>query len=143
VAERAGVRVHWAVASAAGARVPFGRFAHVLPVPRNVALTITEMLSVTAARLTAAGERKALCVDDAHLLDPASAALVAHLLTNTTLPIVLTTRTGGADPPWLRDVPRLELGPLEAAQVGEVVQAHLGGPAETALIAVPWPPRWR
>jgi DNA-binding CsgD family transcriptional regulator len=138
-ADRAGVRVHWAVGSAAGTPVPFGPFAHLLPAAepgaRRAPLTVTEMLTVTAARLTGSGPRQAVCVDDAHLVDPASAALVAHLVTNTSVPVVMTVRGDGPEPPWLRDVARIDLRPLDAEEVAEVVQARLGDPAEAALLA--------
>jgi DNA-binding CsgD family transcriptional regulator len=111
--------------------VPLGPFAPLLPRAADGA-ALPAQLSLAAAALVARGG--AVAVDDAHRLDAASVALLAHLVANTTVPVVLTVRTTGPLP-WLRDLDRVTLGPLTPAEVGEVLEQALDGPVETALAA--------
>jgi DNA-binding CsgD family transcriptional regulator len=137
-AGQAGVPVHWAVATAAAAGIPFGAFAHLIPADAAGA-DLTSLLTATTARLTGDSAPAAVAVDDVHSLDPASAALVEHLLVNTGVPVVLTVRTGDvgttATWAWLRDLERVELSPLSESEVAEVLAAALDGPVESALPA--------
>jgi DNA-binding CsgD family transcriptional regulator len=125
--ERVG-NVYWATGAPG---VPLGPFAPLLPRAADGA-ALPAQLSLAAAALVA--RRGAVAVDDAHRLDAASAALLAHLVANTSVPVVLTARTTGPLP-WLRDLDRLTLGPLTPAEVGEVLERALDGPVETALVA--------
>jgi DNA-binding CsgD family transcriptional regulator len=137
-AEQAGVPVHWAVATAAAAGIPFGAFAHLIPGDAAGA-DLTGLLTATTARLTGGSTPAAVAVDDVHLLDPASAALVENLLVNTGVPVVLTVRSGDggttATRAWLRDMEQVELSPLSEPEVAEVLAAALDGPVESALPA--------
>jgi DNA-binding CsgD family transcriptional regulator len=131
-AERAGVTVYWAVATDAAAGVPLAPFAPLLPAAANGAGP-TARLSLAAAALTGAPGPHAVAVDDAHLLDPASVTLVAHLMANTPVPVVLTARA--IDPPWLRDLDRITVEPLSEPEIVEVLETALGAAVETALSA--------
>jgi DNA-binding CsgD family transcriptional regulator len=117
--------VYWATGAPG---VPLGPFAPLIR-PEG---SVEAHLSLAAAALVA--RRGAVAVDDAHRLDAASQALLAHLVANTTVPVVLTVRADEPQP-WLRDLDRLTLGPLDRTEVAEVLEQALGGPVETALAA--------
>jgi DNA-binding CsgD family transcriptional regulator len=129
-AAASGVAVYWAVATDAAAGVPLAPFAPLLPRAADGAQP-TAGLGLVAAAL--GGGERAVAVDDAHLLDPASVALIAHLLANTAVPVVLTART--VEAAWLRDLPRITLDPLTGPEIVEVLETALGGAVETALAA--------
>ncbi|GIJ59270.1 helix-turn-helix transcriptional regulator [Virgisporangium aurantiacum] len=119
--------VYWATGAPG---VPLGPFAPLI----RPTTSVEAQLSLAAAALVA--RRGAVAVDDAHRLDAASVALLAHLVANTTVPVVLTVRGTGPLPwPWLRDLDRVTLGPLDPTEVAEVLEQALGGPVETALAA--------
>jgi DNA-binding CsgD family transcriptional regulator len=131
-AVRDGITVYWAAATGAVAGVPLAPFAPLLPAAADGAGP-TARLSLVAAALSGGPGRHAVAVDDAHLLDPASVAVLAHLVANTPVPVVLTTR--GVDMPWLRNLERITLDPLTEPQIVEVLETALGAPVETGLSA--------
>lgn len=69
-----------AVATAAAATLPFGALADPLPPELQRAASPSDLMRLAAWRLRATAPRQGLviAVDDAHMLDDASAALVAH-----------------------------------------------------------------
>ncbi|MBO0836850.1 MAG: hypothetical protein J2P28_15275, partial [Actinobacteria bacterium] len=77
--------------------------------------------------------RLALWVDDAHLLDKASAALVHRLAVDRSVSLLVTTRAGAPAPDpitalWKEGIAsRLDLGGLSEAEVGRLLGAALGG----------------
>jgi DNA-binding CsgD family transcriptional regulator len=79
-----------------------------------------------------------VAVDDAHLLDDGSAALVLHLATATSARLVLTVRSGEPCPDavtalWKDGLAeRVELQPLAEAEVADLVERSLGGPLDAA-----------
>lgn len=85
-------RVDWVRANAASAPVPFAPFEHLVDIPGT---------GKTAAVLDAArahlGDGRLLVVDDAHLLDPLSAALIYQLASQRSVTLLLTVSTDGAD----------------------------------------------
>src|SRR5690242_20723482 len=121
-AAAAGVAVYWAVATDAAAGVPLAPFAPLLPPGADGAQPTAGLGRVAAVP---GGGARAVAVDDAHLLDPASVALIAHLLANTAVPVVLTART--VEAAWLRDLPRITLDPLTGPEIVEVLESALGG----------------
>lgn len=78
-------RVDWVHATSARRSIPFAAFEHLLEVPE---------LGKTAAVLRVAreslGDGRLLVIDDAHLLDPLSAALVYQLAVGATVRILLS-----------------------------------------------------
>ncbi|WP_155358089.1 helix-turn-helix transcriptional regulator [Acrocarpospora macrocephala] len=128
--------VAWVRATASAAEIPLGAFAHLLP-PTPPA---GNPLSWAASAIDAA----TLVVDDAHLLDPVSAALVHRLVLDGRVRVLATIRTGAAAPDavvalWKDDlVPRLDLEPLSLAETEDVLAAALGGQIETATLARFW-----
>jgi DNA-binding CsgD family transcriptional regulator len=129
----------WSVsASIATAGLPFGGLAQVLPADQPVGLTAAGMLSwaVDALHQQAAGRRIILGIDDAHLLDAASAALV-YLIARTDRGRVLGTLRSGQPVPlpiralWTDDlVDHAELDPMGSADTGELLTEILGGPVD-------------
>jgi hypothetical protein len=92
--------VHSVVATSAASGIPFGAFA-TLRAPSPAVRSRFELLQQMAAALLpgAAQGRRLIVVDDAHFLDPSSAALVHHLVTATPAFVLCTARadrSGGA-----------------------------------------------
>ncbi|WP_344932703.1 helix-turn-helix transcriptional regulator [Sphaerisporangium flaviroseum] len=126
-AEAGGVRVNWAFATPGG--IPLLPFAHLLP-PRVVDGELTRTLTAAAAHVAGSG---ALVIDDAHLLDPASAALARHLV-GASIPVVLAVR-GEGTAGWWRDLERIALEGLTESETAEVLSTALGGQVESTLPA--------
>ncbi|MCA1841611.1 MAG: LuxR C-terminal-related transcriptional regulator [Actinobacteria bacterium] len=126
-------------ATQASAGMPFGAFATLLPEVRP-GLDRYQMLQQVAQAVVARGEGRPfmLLVDDAHLLDDASAALTHHLAATGQACVVATVRsTERAPDPVLalwKDglVERMELEPLSESDVDDLLNAVLGGPLDRA-----------
>ncbi|WP_258024574.1 hypothetical protein [Streptomyces bambusae] len=73
-----------------------------------------------------------VCVDDAHLLDPVSAALLQHLVLGGRVRLLAAVRSGAGVPEELRRLAedrlldRLELAPFTEDETGELLTAVLG-----------------
>jgi DNA-binding CsgD family transcriptional regulator len=145
-AAAAGCAVEWVRATRAAASIPLGPFAALLPVttaplPEGVEL-LAHVRHALAAR--AAGRRLVLCVDDGHLLDDASAALVHQLVASREAFAVATVRSGQPVPDALRALwkdelcLRLDLGELSRGGVDALLVAALGGPVDGASVAALW-----
>ena len=89
--------------------------------------------SITVAVAALAGPGRVVAVDDAHLLDDASAATVRHVALSGRAAVVLTVRSGRAGPDAVTalwkdgTLPRIDLAPLAADEVRALVEAALGG----------------
>ena len=81
-----------------------------------------------------------LGVDDAHLLDPASAALVLHLATAAGVFVVVTVRAGVTAPDAIDSLwkdggaRRMELQPLSDDAIEALVEAALDGPVGQSVV---------
>ena len=136
-AEAAGCDTKWAVASRAVAAIPFGALAHLLPLAEDKS-THLQLLQQAGKWMAAqaGGRRVVLGIDDAHMLDDASAALLFHLVINGIAFVVATLPTGEPAPGpvtalWKEGVAeRLEIQALARAEVSELIEAALGGPVE-------------
>ncbi len=126
--------------------LPFGAFAHVLP-PLDDGAGFNRqdrgqlLRSCIAGLVSRAGGRPlALLVDDAHLLDDASATLVHALAESGTAFIITTVRSGEACPDpvtalWKDGfVERIDLGRLTAESVEQLLEAVLDGPVDAATV---------
>ncbi|MBC3193367.1 hypothetical protein H7X46_20100 [Pseudonocardia sp. C8] len=138
----AGAEVHLAVATPATASIPFGPLAPFLP-SGSAGGDLAAVLAAARAHLQGDGRRPVvLAVDDAHLLDAGSAALVQHLATAGTVAVVATVRSGdpAADalaPLWRCGlVDRLELSELDDDDAAQVITQAVGGPVDPGLLAV-------
>ncbi len=131
-AEGEGRTTAWSQATRSSAQIPFGAFAHFLP-PRMAGFGRPNLLRTAAdaiAELSPEGSFL-LGVDDAHLLDDHSAALI-HLLAETNrCAIIATVRSGEPVPDpitalWKDELAeRLELQPLSREEVEELLDEAL------------------
>jgi DNA-binding CsgD family transcriptional regulator len=125
-----------AVATHAAAQTPFGPVAHLLGSCGGIGpLEILRRAGREMAR--EAGDRRlAFFVDDAHLLDGRSAALVHQLAVSRVATVLVTVRAGDMVPEpvtafWKDGLAvRIELQPLSPAEVSELVTLVLGGPVD-------------
>ncbi|GAA4813057.1 hypothetical protein GCM10023200_58560 [Actinomycetospora chlora] len=127
--------VQVARASASARDVPLGAFAHWLT-PGRADEGDTATLARTAETLRADGPRSVLLVDDAHVLDPTSAALLNQLATDRAVRIVVTVRTGTVCPDavtamWKDGVAtRVDVTPLTEETTAALLEAALEGPVD-------------
>jgi ATP/maltotriose-dependent transcriptional regulator MalT len=126
--------------------IPFGAFAHLLSVPSPGAIDALSRYSGMIADIAgrAAGGPLLLVVDDAHLLDDASASLVYELAQAGAAFVVATVRSSQPVPEpisalWREElVDRLELQHLSEADVGVLLDRVLGVPVEAATLRRLW-----
>lgn len=146
-AEREGLAAVRITGGRATAKVPFGALATLLPASDHGRATEvdhrTDLMRRSAAAIVERGNgrRPVLMVDDVHLLDELSAALVYQLVTRHDAFALATLRTGARAPEsvvalWADGVvERVDLAGLDAAAIGEVVSGVLGGPVDAAVLA--------
>jgi DNA-binding NarL/FixJ family response regulator len=133
-----GVTVEFMLATNAASTVPFGALAGLLEPSSDAAGDLLEVLRSAGDRLSrrARGGRLAVVVDDAHWLDPASAALLLALVMRHGIWVLATVRTGAQAPDAVHSLwkdaglPRTDLAPLSEGAAAEVVRHLLGGPIE-------------
>jgi DNA-binding CsgD family transcriptional regulator/tetratricopeptide (TPR) repeat protein len=138
IAERVGFRCARVLATKAAANVPLGALAPLLPVDSRRDTQRGNWLRAAADAIASGSGPLLLVVDDAHLLDNASATVVQQLAAPDRAFVVLTTRTGLPAPEpllalWKDDiVERLDLTPLSQGDVDQVLDKVLGGPVDGA-----------
>lgn len=134
--EQAGELTYWARATTSSAAIPLGAFATLIPddVRSDDPLELIRR-STERVRTRAAGRPVCLGIDDAHLLDPASAALVLHLATAAGVFVVATVRTGVTAPDAIDALwkdggaLRIELRPLGDAAIEALVEQRSTAPS--------------
>jgi DNA-binding CsgD family transcriptional regulator len=135
----------WVHGTAAAAAIPLGAFAPMLPTVAQV--SSPDRLLHEAHRSFHAKQPAGaplLAVDDAHLLDELSALLVHQLVTSGQVPVILTLRSGATPPApllelWKNDhLVRIDVRPLRAGEVEELLSAVLGGPVDLELAHQLW-----
>jgi DNA-binding CsgD family transcriptional regulator len=140
-----GLAVEWVRATEAAQQIPLGSFAHLLAAGDEIRHR-DDMLHLALTRLDerADGSGFLLAVDDAHLLDDASVALLHLVLTQSRTRVLVSVRTGEPVPPGLvglwKDelVARLDVGPLSRDATEELVVAVLGEGVPLALLDRIW-----
>ncbi|MGH3797291.1 MAG: LuxR C-terminal-related transcriptional regulator [Pseudonocardiaceae bacterium] len=123
----------WAAGTKAAAAIPLGALAHLFPAVETASDPLALLQRAGTAIADGSGQRLVIGIDDAHLLDELSVALVHQLVLTGAACIVLTVRTGEPAPDpvvtlWkdgLAD--RLELPPLPRPEVHRLVAEVLGG----------------
>ncbi len=145
VAAEAGHPSERIVASRAAASIPFGPFAHLLPA--GVGAPTAGALRTAADALAERGgsRRLVLVVDDAHLLDDASVALLHRVMLERTVFTLATVRTGD-DPVsdavvalWKDvDAARLEVQALSRDETTELAEVGLGGSLDAGTARALW-----
>lgn len=125
--------------SQAASRLPFGAFAFLLP-ELDAAAEGTSTLRELARAVIGQGPggRLALLVDDAHLLDPSSAVLVHELAAAESVFVVAVVRSRACAPDPIQALwkdglaTRIEIDQFGETEVGQVLEATLGGPVHGA-----------
>lgn len=128
-----------------GAGPPLAAFAHLLDGVRTTDDPIESSAAVVRALTARArGRRVVLGIDDAHLLDNLSAAIVAQLVAHPKFVVVATMRTGEPAPDamtalWKDEVvERFDLAPLTEIEVEELIRSVLDGPPSTMTTHLLW-----
>ena len=140
-ADRAGELTYWAQGTTSSAAIPLGAFAALIPddVRSDDPLELIRR-STERIRTRAGGRPVCAGVDDAHLLDPASAALVLHLATAAGVFVIATIRAGVTAPDAIDSLwkdggaRRIELRPLSDDALEALVDAALDGPVEQSVV---------
>lgn len=145
MAQQAGFGTARVMASHSSSTIPFGALAALLPViPGDArAEDRAELIrrSVTALAAQAQGHRFVLLVDDAHLLDDASASLIHHIVAARVAVVLMTLRQGEPAPEavvalWKdRLVERRDLAGLQHEAIGQLLSSALDGPVDPAAVA--------
>ena len=127
------------LATASAATVPFGALSHLLPARFGEAgAAIPEFLE--HLRNAYGSTRPTLVVDDAHLLDGASAALVLALITTAAARVLVTIRSSEPVPDavtalWKEHgLVRIELQSLSRPDVVALVSSLLGAPVHRQAV---------
>jgi DNA-binding CsgD family transcriptional regulator len=135
--------VAWVRATRSAATIPLGAFGALLPagaLPEGVEL-LARARQVLAEH--AGGQRLVLCVDDAQLLDDASAALVHQLVAAGEAFAVVTVRDGPVPDAvlalWKDELcVQLALAELPRTEVAALLEAALGGPVDARTLGGLW-----
>lgn len=131
--------VEWTMAARGAATIPLGAFAHLVDGSRwaDVPDPLARYGLVVAALQRRAGHRRLIvAVDDAHLLDPVSAAFLVRAHAAGLAAVVVTLRSDERCPEPVRALwkdggaLRVDLEELNADQTGAVLVAVLGAPVE-------------
>jgi AAA ATPase domain len=147
VVEAQGWVTRWAVATEAASSIPFGALAHLLPAADQTGEDRLELYRRTAAALVreAGGGPLALGVDDAHLLDAPSAALLHQLALRADAFVVVTIRAGAPSTPdpvvalWKDGLAeRVEVHPLDRDDIDTLIACCLRGQVDGTTLAGLW-----
>ncbi|MGW5688039.1 LuxR C-terminal-related transcriptional regulator [Nonomuraea sp. NPDC003754] len=128
--------VAWVRATAAAAELPLGAFGPLLPSTPPAGNPLGWAADAVRAPV--------LVVDDAHVLDAASAALVHHLVVRGRTRVIATLRTQTPAPDAVRALwkdgllPRMELAPLTVEETRRLLEQALGGRVEPGTVTRLW-----
>jgi hypothetical protein len=133
-------------ASGAASSIPFGPFAPLLPAGEPATDLLGLLQQATSAIVERAGPSRQLLmvVDDAHLLDESSAALVHRLVRTESCGVLATVRSFERAPDQVTALwkdglaERVELDPLDEPEVGQLAAGVLGGPVAGASVRRLW-----
>lgn len=138
-AGRSGRPLLWATATRAARAVPLGALLSIIPESRRDTgdrLQLFREVVDAVGRLKVDENPALVVVDDAHLLDDASAALVLHLAVNGAASVLVTLRSGEPVPDplvalWKDDLAvRIDVQALSIADTLELLQRTLEGPVD-------------
>lgn len=127
-----GYAVMRAVGTQAAASIPFGAFAHLLTGRTDGGNLLQD--AAEQVRAAAGPCQPLITVEDGQWLDPASAALVHHLVLHHRIRVLVTVRTPAPVPDpvtalWKEELlPRIDLAPMTAEELRRVLAAALRGP---------------
>ncbi|MGI8412867.1 MAG: ATP-binding protein [Solirubrobacteraceae bacterium] len=142
-AREQGMTIARVLATESGNAVPLSPFAHLIP-DSSLAQPADRLalFRLASQRLAAWGDGRPLLlqIEDAHLLDPASAALALHIVGAGVARLIATIRTGEPCPDaivalWKEGhAERIELPPLTREQTREVLEQALDGRVGSRLL---------
>lgn len=139
-ARDAGSTVLRFVGTRSAASVPLGVFADLVPPDARGTDRLSLLQSCAAVlRERACGHPLLIGVDDAHLLDESSAALLLHLASADDIGVALTVKTEESAPDAIdalvrdADTHLVPLEPLDEQPAGRLFEHVLGGPADELL----------
>jgi DNA-binding CsgD family transcriptional regulator/tetratricopeptide (TPR) repeat protein len=128
-----GALAEWGVATRSAATIPLAALTHLIPASSQPRGALDLMAATVSALADRAGGRPVIVgIDDAHLLDDASATLIHHLAVTNAAKLVLTVRAGQAAPDpivalWKDGtLQRIEVQPLARSEVEALITAVLG-----------------
>ncbi len=136
-----GRTVEWVTATRATAAIPLGAVSHLLPEETRPVRDRLSVLRGVVARFVedrADGGDPVIAVDDAHLLDDASAAVLYHLALYARVFLLVTSRTGARCPDAMTALwkegraRRLELPELSADAVHTLLERAFHGRLDPA-----------
>ncbi len=133
-----GAFARWVRATHSTAEIPLGAFAGLLSTSPQTVHDYASVMAGFAADLSgrAAGREVVLGVDDAHLLDSASAALLLQLAESSVVFVLATVEAGEPCPDAVTALwkdagaARLDLAALGESELAELVEATLDAPIE-------------
>ena len=134
-------RIH---ATRSAASIPLGVLAPLLPSVRSAGITDLLAEAREVLERAAAGRPFLLVVDDAHLLDEASATLIHQVAIGAGVFVVATVRTGEPVPDAIvalwKDghAERIDLSPLDAAACDQLVTTVVGGSVDGGSLQALW-----
>ncbi len=125
----------WAIGTRSAGQTPYAALAHLTPELSASAFDDPASLyrAFAAALLGTDRRRFVLAIDDAHLLDPGSAALILHLALTGAATIIASVRRGEPTPDpvttlWKDGLAlRVDLLPFSSEETGKLVATALGG----------------
>ena len=135
--------VEWCAATVASASIPFGPVTRLLAVDGGHGL-LAETFRRSVDAIAARNLPTLIAVDDAQLLDDASAALVHQLAINRAASVLLTVRSGDPAPDPITavwkdgDAHYVELRELSRDDMALLVTTVLGGPVEEDTVDRLW-----
>jgi DNA-binding CsgD family transcriptional regulator len=146
LAESSGFAVVWVLATREAGAIPFGALGAVLPPwPASVTQGVDALRWAADALVGEAAMRPTvLVVDDAHLIDGASATVVQQLALGGRAFVAVTVRSGETTPEpivalWKDGLAeRVDLAPLSPREVEQLAGVALGGRPSGAAAAELW-----
>ncbi len=136
-----GALTYRAQGTASSATIPLGALASLIPEDVRSDEPLELLRRSTQALQARAGSRPVVLeVDDAHLLDPGSAALVLHLVNSAGVFVLATVRSDARAPDAVDSLwkdsgaRRIELGPLDDDAIATLIEAGLQGPVEQRVL---------
>ncbi len=127
--------------TASSATIPLGALAALIPEDVRSDEPLELLRRSTEALRARAGLRPVVLeVDDAHLLDPGSAALVLHLVNSADVFVLATVRSDSHAPDAIDSLwkdagaRRIELGSLDDDAIASLIEAGLEGPVEQLVL---------
>lgn len=133
--ERTGLTVRRCYATVATSTIPFGAMAAMLPADMRTA----NPLGRAVEHLLASPRPLTIVVDDAHLLDDASIALLHHVIRHGHARVLVTSRPGERTELWQEGLlRRYPLGDLSRAESDLLLERALDGPIDTRSASLLW-----